>query len=191
MLKIITLTVAAGVIALGTAITTPAVANEKVITDPGIFEQMKTRAKTVQDKITQTECGDCHMVFPPSRLTGTAWKKIMGGLSDHFGDDASMDAKSVKHIQDYLVENALDRPGKNGKIGIRTKMRLAAWKKKGFVDPIRITETPEWTRHHTKTRHYNNMVEAIGYKAGSNCIQCHRGAEHGLYEEFDGQYGGH
>lgn len=190
MFKKITLTVAAGIIALGTVATTTAVANEKVITDPSIFEQMKTRAKTVQDEITQTECGDCHMVFPPSRLTGNAWVKIMSNLGDHFGDDATLDGASVKHIQDYLVKSALDRPGKNGKIGIRTKMRLAAWKKKGVVDPIRITETPEWTRHHTKERHYLNMIEAVGYKAGSNCIQCHKGAEHGLYEEFDGLYGG-
>lgn len=172
--------VAAGIVALSA---TAAVA-EEVVTDPSILEAMKTRPLTVQDETVSKECGDCHMVFPPSRLTGNAWKKIMATLENHFGDDASLDAATTKQIEDYLVAHALDAKG-----GIRTKMRLEAWKKKGIVDPIRITETPEWTRHHTRERHYKNMAKAVGYDGGSNCIRCHRGAEHGLYEEFNGLYG--
>jgi len=137
------------------------------------------RPYTVQDEMTRTECGDCHMVFPPTRLTGNAWKKIMATLDDHFGEDASLDAETVKHIEAYLVAHALD-----AKMGIRTKMRLEAWKKKGIVDPIRITETPEWTRHHTRKQNYRKMAEDVGYTRGANCIKCHKGAERGLYEDF-------
>ena len=170
MLKKITVTVALGLIAFGTISANAAGTTQ--------------RPYSVTDEMTRAECGDCHMAFPASRLTGTAWVKIMSNLSDHFGDDATLDAESVKHIQDYLVKNALDRPGKNGKMGIRTKMRLAAWKKKGFVDPIRITETPEWTRHHTKKHNYHDMAKEVGYTGGANCIKCHKGAERGLYEDF-------
>jgi len=188
MLKKIVIVAAVGVFALSS---TPSNAAEKVITDPGILERMKVLPLSVQDEITRTECGDCHMTFSPSKLTATAWKKIMGDLSNHFGEDATLDAATVKHIEDYLVSNALDRPDpKTGKIGIRTKMTLKSWKKKGIVDPLRITETPGWLRHHTKKLHYKNMVKAVGYAGGSNCIQCHGGAEYGLYEEFEDQYGG-
>ena len=140
------------------------------------------RPLSVKDEITRTECGDCHMVFPSTRLTKTAWKKIMSTLDNHFGEDATIDAASAKHIEAYLVDNAMD-----AKMGIRTKMRLAAWKKKGIVDVIRITELPEWTRHHN-TNKYKFMVKDVGYARGSNCITCHKGAETGLYEEFDDRY---
>ena len=142
------------------------------------------RPLTVQDEVTRTECGDCHMVFPPAHLTGKAWSKIMATLEDHFGEDASLDAESIKHIEAYLVSKSLDAKG-----GIRTEMRLKAWAKKGIVDPLRITETPEWTRHHTKKHRYKLMAADVGYTRGSNCTQCHKDAETGLYEEFEGQYG--
>ncbi|MBL4692397.1 MAG: hypothetical protein JKY92_03610 [Magnetovibrio sp.] len=142
------------------------------------------RPFTVQDKVTRAECGDCHMVFPPSRLTRTAWKKIMGSLSDHFGEDASLDADTSQHIEGVYVAGALDRPDKNGKMGIRTKMRLAAWKKKGVVDPLRITETPEWIRHHVVKANYKKMSADKKYSRGSNCITCHANGERGIYEDF-------
>lgn len=156
----------------------------KVITAPNIVATMKTRPLTVQDQTVRTECGDCHMVFPPQRLTKNAWTKIMTTLSDHFGEDATLDAETAKHIEDYLLANALDK-----KLDFRTKLRLESWKKKGVVDPLRITETPEWTRHHIKKQHYKAMVKEVGYDGHANCIMCHRGAEHGLYEEFNGLYG--
>ena len=137
------------------------------------------RPYTVADEVTRKECGDCHMVFPPSRLTGNAWKKIMATLGDHFGEDASLDAATAKHIEAYLVSKSLDAKG-----GIRTEMRLKAWAKKGVVDPLRITETPEWTRHHTQKANYRKMAEDVGYKRGANCIKCHKGAERGVYEDF-------
>ena len=168
---------AAGVIALSTA--------SAMATDSGMEKALKERPYTVTDKTVRSECGDCHMVFPPQRLTKNAWTKIMTTLDNHFGEDASLDDATAKHIEAYLVAHALDAKG-----GIRTEMRLKAWKKKGIVDPLRITETPEWTRHHTKKRRYHLMAKDVGYTGGTNCIKCHKGAERGLYEEFEGLYGG-
>lgn len=145
--------------------------------DPG------ERPYTVQDEITRSECGDCHMVFPPNRLTMGGWKKIMADLGNHFGEDASLDDASAKHIEAYLVSKAI-----NARDTTPSRMMMKQWKKKGLVDPIRITETPGWTRHH-KTKKYRLMSEDVGYKAGSNCIICHKHAERGMYEEFPGLYG--
>ena len=137
-----------------------------------------TRPLTVQDEVVRKECGACHMVFTPSKLTKGGWHKIMTTLPDHFGEDASLPADKVQHIDAYLAANAMD-----AEAGVRTKMRLDAWKKKGLIDPIRITETPEWIRHHPQKSSYNEMAKAIGYDRGSNCIMCHKNAEHGVYED--------
>lgn len=141
---------------------------------PG-FEGQKL---VVEDEIVRKECGDCHMVFPPSRLTKGGWQKIIASLNKHFGEDATLSAETAKHIEDYLVANALDAKG-----GIRTELRLKAWAKKGLIDPIRITETPEWERHHPIKDTYRKMSKEVGYDRGSNCIKCHKGAEYGFYEE--------
>jgi len=140
--------------------------------------------ETVTDAITRAECGACHMVFPPNRLTKGGWTKIMATLSDHFGEDASLKAEKVAHIEAYLTANALD-----AKDRVPTRMVLKQWAKKGLVDPIRITETPNWTRHHS-TQKYKRMAEEVGYTRGANCIVCHKNAEKGMYEEFPGMYGG-
>lgn len=137
------------------------------------------RPYTVLDEVTRKECGDCHMVFPPSRLTKAGWHKIMTTLDSHFGEDASLDDATVQHIDAYLASKALDAKG-----GIRTEMRLKAWAKKGIVDPLRITETPEWKRHHTQKALYKKMSAEVGYTRGANCVACHKGAERGHYEEF-------
>lgn len=141
------------------------------------------REYTVKDEMTRSECGDCHMVFPPNRLTVGGWKKIMANLSNHFGEDASLDGKSVKHIERYLISKAMD-----ARDTVPSRMMVKQWAKKGLVDPIRITETPGWTRHH-RSKKYRLMSEDVGYKKGSNCIVCHKQAERGMYEEFPGMYG--
>jgi len=140
------------------------------------------RKLVVADETVRKECGACHMVFPPSKLTQGGWKKIMTDLGNHFGEDANLNAETAKHIEDYLVAGALDVEG-----GIRTELRLKAWAKKGLIDPIRITETPEWVRHHPAKDTYRKMSAEVGYARGSNCIKCHKGAEYGFYEEDFGK----
>ena len=168
--------VALGAVVVTTAVTTASAA-EKAAIDKSKYPF------TVQDKTTRSECGDCHMVFPPNRLTIKGWKKIMSTLSDHFGEDASIDAASVKRIEKYMTSKAMD-----AKDTVPARMRIKQWKKKGIIDPIRITETPGWQRHH-KTKKYRLMSKDVKYERGANCIICHKDAERGMYEEFHGMYG--
>jgi len=157
------------------------VAFSATLTGAGEYDNIP---ETVTDEITKEECGACHMVFPPNRLTVGGWKKIMATLSDHFGEDASLNEKTVRHIEAYMTSKAFD-----AKDTVPSKMVLKQWAKRGLVDPIRITETPNWARHHG-TQKYKRMSKAIGYARGSNCIVCHKNAEKGMYEEFPGMYGG-
>lgn len=145
-------------------------------------EFIAKRALTVQDEITKTECSDCHTVFPPRYLTSGGWKKIMAGLDDHFGDDASLDADTVKHIEAYLVSKAMDA-SKNP----ITKARVKAAKKKGTFDTVRIFDLGKLGRKH-RGELYLQMKKDLCIETGSgtNCIICHRGGERGVFEEFDG-----
>lgn len=148
----------------------------------------KDYGQTVTDEMTKKECGDCHMAFPPVQLTSGGWKKIMAGLSDHFGEDASLNPDQVKHIEAYLVSKSLDGGGT-----MWGKMTIKRWKKKKLVDPIRITETPGWKGAHGSQK-YRRMSKDVGYDKGANCVKCHKGAEQGIFEEFDNLYpdlGGH
>ena len=42
----------------------------------------------------QQECASCHMAFPPGLLPAASWKKMMSGLDQHFGADASIKSRS-------------------------------------------------------------------------------------------------
>lgn len=62
----------------------------------------------IQSEVVTQECGDCHMAFPPETMTRAVWRKIIGDLSNHFGEDASLDAATVAEILAYHEANASD-----------------------------------------------------------------------------------
>jgi len=135
--------------------------------------QADERYNPVKDKMTIAECGACHMAFQPQMLPSKSWKKIIGGLSDHFGEDASLADKSVAHLMGYHVDNAADSKWWGGKF-----MR-------GLSDssaPLRITETPYWVREH------NEEVPQWAWndpkvKSKANCAACHPRATKGDYDD--------
>jgi len=59
-----------------------------------------------RDAITKKECSDCHQAYGPNLMPQGSWSKIMGNLSNHFGEDASLDAKTRTHIEQYLASNS-------------------------------------------------------------------------------------
>jgi len=56
-----------------------------------------------------TKCAACHMAYPPGLLPAASWRKVMTGLGQHFGTDASLPAAEAKEITDYLVKYAAIR----------------------------------------------------------------------------------
>jgi len=103
----------------------------------------------ITDEITAKECGDCHMVYGPEALPQGAWRKIMGNLPNHFGEDASLDAPTLKHIENYLLSGA---PSGDG--------------------PIRITEQSWFASEHRGEVSRSSVQRA---KSMANCSACHRG----------------
>ena len=119
------------------------------------------------------ECSACHMAYQPVLLPQRSWKAIMSDLSNHFGGDASLDPRTTKDIEAFLVANAADAGGRRS----------------GVLDglspdktPLRITDMP-WFNvvHGPRARAYARSHPAI--KTISNCTGCHRGAANGNFED--------
>ncbi|HEY9163246.1 MAG TPA: hypothetical protein VIN57_01455 [Magnetovibrio sp.] len=135
----------------------------------------------VMDPVAKKECGDCHMAFAPIKLPGRSWRVIMGDLANHFGENATLDAATAKHIEDYLVSKSMDEGGTMfGKISYKKMMKKQA---KDYT-PLRITDTSDWRGDHNSGK-FKRMLADKNLKSGANCVVCHKGAPEGRYEEFD------
>ena len=100
----------------------------------------------------QSECGSCHMAFPPALLSGGDWKLLMQGLDKHFGVNASLDAKSRDQVTAFLERNA-----------------GSGWSHS--ADSQRITETSWFIRKHQGSI---RMVIKGRIKSLVDCVACHK-----------------
>jgi mono/diheme cytochrome c family protein len=112
----------------------------------------------------QAECGGCHLPFPPALLTAPDWKRVMATLDKHYGDNASLDEKTRRELEAFLLRNAA------------TRSRMV-----GEGDPPRLTRTEWFQREHRK-------VPATAWRdarvnSPANCAACHTRAEQGSYRE--------
>jgi hypothetical protein len=56
----------------------------------------------------EKECGSCHFPYQPGWLPERSWRRLMGSLSNHFGDSAEVSATSRDTITAYLTSRAAD-----------------------------------------------------------------------------------
>jgi hypothetical protein len=123
------------------------------------------------------ECGACHFAHPPGLLPARSWQKLMGGLADHFGDDATLAPETQEAITRYLVANAAEQANSR---------RAAKLLKDIGKDeaPLRITGTRYFQRKHDEVP--ERMVAGNPkVKTFANCVTCHRSAEKGVFDEDD------
>jgi hypothetical protein len=104
----------------------------------------------------KTECGSCHVAYPPQLLPKDSWQKLMARLDRHFGSDASLDPKSQEEVGRFLAANAGRRAAPAG------------------AEP-RITETRWFRKEHDG--------EIPKGRNPADCAACHKGAERGIYED--------
>jgi hypothetical protein len=115
----------------------------------------------------KAECGSCHLAFPPALLGAGDWKKVMAGLDKHYGDNASLDAKTRGLIEDFLIRNA----GSAWKLGSATG------------DPPRLTTTDRFQRKHREISPAVWRDKRVG--SAANCVACHPRAEAGNFSEHE------
>ncbi len=74
---------------------------------------------------------------PPAFLPQRSWSKLLTGLKDHFGEDASLPADQAAEIEGFLLERAGDAGNKPNR-----------WVRRIAKDqtPLRITELPALVR---------------------------------------------
>ncbi len=118
---------------------------------------------TATDPAWKAECGSCHVAYPAELLPAPSWRKLMAGLNDHFGTDASLDAKTAQSITRFLEAN------------------WAGSRKRAGETAIRITEAQWFRKEHRKvpSRIWKNPT----VKTPANCAACHTRAEQGDYSE--------
>lgn len=117
---------------------------------------------TPEWKAYDAECGSCHLAFPPNLLPAASWKSLMGGLNDHFGQNATVDAATKQTLEAWLVKNA------GGPLPSPT---------------LRITRTRWWLREHDEVGPSVYARKAITSPA--NCGACHTRANEGAFGEHE------
>jgi hypothetical protein len=92
------------------------------------------------------ECSECHDAYSARLLPTSSWRKIMGDLGNHFGEDASLDNATRKQIESHLVRNGY----------------------KGDGGSLRISQS-NWFRHE-----HRDDIKKHKARSWSNCSACHR-----------------
>ncbi len=124
-----------------------------------------------------TECGSCHMVYPPGLLPAESWRAMMAGLDDHFGENAELEPSTNQSLTNYLVSNSADAsPYRRSRKIIRSLSASTA--------PLRISDLP-YIRHEHDELPARLVTENPDVGSLSNCVACHQGAERGSFSERD------
>ena len=111
----------------------------------------------------KTECGACHVAYPPQLLPARSWRALMSGLDKHFGSDASLDPAAAAEVAAFLKRHA----GRD--------------RDRGATTSLRITDTPWFQRKHRKIS--DTVWARPAIKSPANCGACHPGAERGHYDD--------
>lgn len=131
----------------------------------------------VSNAAYQEECGSCHLAYQPGLLPSQSWEKLLNekALADHFGDNAELDAATLKEIRDFVLENAAE------KSWYKRARKIAKSTENGEA-PLRITEVRYIKRKHDeipeKMVKGNKDVKSLSY-----CDACHTQAKKGIYDE--------
>lgn len=126
-----------------------------------------------ENPVFVNECASCHTLYPPTLLPKESWTALMGDLSNHFGDDASLDPSDHQTILAYLLAHSAETSTQE----MSVKMVQSLQKR----DMIAITQTPFW-----KKRHKNIAADVFAnekVKSRANCKACHSDIEQGTIED--------
>ncbi len=55
-----------------------------------------TGVRAVDNPLYAAECGGCHFAYQPGLLPEASWRKMMGSLADHFGENAELEARDAE-----------------------------------------------------------------------------------------------
>jgi cytochrome b len=117
------------------------------------------------------ECGSCHFAYPPSLSPRSRWMALMDGLSDHFGEDASLEPDVAARIRAYLAKNSAET------WDTRASHEFAL---ANPSDPLRLTATPYWRWMHRGIP--DAVFTSPQVRAKGACDACHSDAATGRFD---------
>ncbi|NVK19651.1 MAG: cytochrome b/b6 domain-containing protein [Methylocystaceae bacterium] len=119
----------------------------------------------------QQECGDCHPAYHPSLRSQNDWQQIMNNLSDHYGEDASLDATTYQEITAFL----------NSQNANTFDTEVAHKVGRHDTPNQRMTQTRYWQKKHDELTETDYSHPDIGSKV--NCNACHKDADSGRFDD--------
>jgi len=140
----------------------------------GLFERTPT-IPAVTSKLYGSECGSCHFAYQAGWLPARSWKKMMGTLDQHFGENAELDQATRDNITAYLVAEAADsRPNRKSRKILRSISEDET--------PVRIS-TLRYISHKHDEIPTRLMEGNAKVRSRANCAACHTGASSGDFNE--------
>jgi len=141
------------------------------------YSYKKPGVAPVQNKLYINECAACHFAYQPGLLPSNSWKKMMAGLDNHFGVDATLLDEDFKAISKYLDDNSAQKA-----LAYKRSKKIArTMRNDGSI--IAISKTPYFIKEHREIpKRFINQKEVKGL---FNCTACHTTAQKGIYSERD------
>lgn len=151
--------------------------DRRVDRDNRYSKNPKRGVAPVSDEFYAKECGSCHFAYQPGLLPERSWVKLMEGLENHFGTDATLEAEDSKKILDYLVVNSADKFR-----NYKRSRKICDSISRSEV-PIAVTDTRYFIRKHREIA--NRLITQKDVGSLANCMACHKTADKGSYSERD------
>jgi cytochrome b len=119
----------------------------------------------------ESECSDCHALYHPSLRSSANWASVMDNLSDHFGEDASLNETSRLEIKKFLMENDAST------FDTEVSHRIG----RAADETLRMTDTKYWKKRHHDIDDALFKSKEVGSKI--NCTKCHKDAVIGRFDD--------
>jgi len=131
-------------------------------------------AALADDPKWREECGSCHMAFHPTLLPARSWQKLIAEQDRHFGADLALDAPTREALLAFMVNDAAEKMSTEAAFRINRSI-------KPETTPLRITDTPYWTKKHRDIAASDWLLPQV--KSKVNCAACHQDAEAGTFQD--------
>lgn len=113
-----------------------------------------------------SECGDCHLAFPPDLLPARSWERMLAS-DDHFGEVLGLDPAAAARLAAWASTRSADAGTTEHAVRVAASVPADAV-------PDRITTLPWWEGVHAAV--------PLGDEPRTRCADCHPDAERGSFD---------